>query len=158
MVPVARGLVRELAIDVVPQPISVSPVIPSPLTQLGAPVIMGPLNGGMELPPAFRDRDSRLYAPTKAARSVVATALNRLLRGRLEADAVLVANDRTRSLLPESIRSGPLPVIEGTLIRLMVDHLPGDRDPSPYGCGSLALAQPLMRWTGCGRRSCAAST
>jgi hypothetical protein len=27
--------------------------------------------------------------------------------------------------------SGPLPVIEGTLIRLQVDHLPGDRDPKP---------------------------
>ena len=26
---------------------------------------------------------------------------------------------------------GPLPVIEGTLIRLPVDHLPGDRDPEP---------------------------
>ena len=26
---------------------------------------------------------------------------------------------------------GPLPVIEGTLIRLQVDYLPGDRDPKP---------------------------
>ena len=26
---------------------------------------------------------------------------------------------------------GPLPVLEGTLIRLQVDHLPGDRDPKP---------------------------
>ena len=26
---------------------------------------------------------------------------------------------------------GALPVIEGTLIRLQVDHLPGDRDPKP---------------------------
>jgi hypothetical protein len=26
---------------------------------------------------------------------------------------------------------GPLPVIEGTLIRLQVDHLPGDRNPKP---------------------------
>ena len=26
---------------------------------------------------------------------------------------------------------GPLPIIEGTLIRLQVDHLPGDRDPKP---------------------------
>ena len=26
---------------------------------------------------------------------------------------------------------GELPVIEGTLIRLAVDHLPGDRDPKP---------------------------
>ncbi|MBV9092838.1 MAG: glycosyltransferase family 4 protein [Streptosporangiaceae bacterium] len=104
MVPVARRLVRELAIEVVHQPISVSPVIPSPLTRLGAPVVMGPLNGGMELPPSFRNRDSRLYALTKAARPVVASALNGLMRGRAEADVVLVANDRTRLLLPESAR------------------------------------------------------
>jgi len=26
---------------------------------------------------------------------------------------------------------GPLPVIDGTLVRLQVDHLPGDRDPKP---------------------------
>jgi hypothetical protein len=26
---------------------------------------------------------------------------------------------------------GPLPIIEGTLIGLQVDHLPGDRDPQP---------------------------
>ena len=104
MVPVVRRLVRELAIDVVHQPISVSPVIPSPLTRLGAPVVMGPLNGGMELPPSFRNRDSHLYALTKAARPVAATVLNGLMRGRAQADAVLVANDRTRSLLPESVR------------------------------------------------------
>jgi len=28
-------------------------------------------------------------------------------------------------------RDGPLPVIEGTLVRLQVDRLPGDRDPKP---------------------------
>jgi len=104
MVPVARRLVRELAIDVVHQPISVSPVIPSPLTRLGAAVVMGPLNGGMELPPAFTGRDSSLYALTKAVRPVAATALNRLMHGRPEADVVLVANDRTRALLPRSAR------------------------------------------------------
>ena len=54
--------------------------------------------------------------------------------------------------------SGDLPVIEGTLIRLQVDHLPGDRDPGPCGCGTPAPALPQMRWTGPGRRSCAAST
>jgi DDE superfamily endonuclease len=29
------------------------------------------------------------------------------------------------------VHDGPLPVIEGTLIRLQVDHLPGDRHPKP---------------------------
>lgn len=104
MVPVARRLVRDLAIDVVHQPISVSPVIPSPLARLGAPVVMGPLNGGMELPPAFAARDSRLSALIKAARPVVATVLNGFIRGRPQADVVFVANERTRSLLPGSVR------------------------------------------------------
>ena len=33
---------------------------------------------------------------------------------------------------------GPLPVIEGTLIRLQVDHLPGDRTRNRCGCGGHA--------------------
>jgi hypothetical protein len=33
---------------------------------------------------------------------------------------------------------GPLPVIDGTLIRLAVDHLPGDRDPKPVWLWSSA--------------------
>ena len=33
---------------------------------------------------------------------------------------------------------GDLPVIEGTLIRLQVDHLPGDRDPKPVWLWSSA--------------------
>jgi len=38
--------------------------------------------------------------------------------------------------------AGPLPVIEGTLIRLRVDHLPGDRDPKPVW-----LPAAADRWT-----------
>src|SRR5947207_577190 len=33
---------------------------------------------------------------------------------------------------------GPLPVIDGTLVRLQVDHLPGDRDPKPVWLWSSA--------------------
>jgi glycosyltransferase involved in cell wall biosynthesis len=95
MVPVVRRLVGELEIDVVHQP----------LTRLGAAVVMGPLNGGMELPPSFRNRDSRLYALTKAARPAAAAVLNGLMRGRRHADMVLVANERTRALLPRSVRN-----------------------------------------------------
>jgi hypothetical protein len=53
---------------------------------------------------------------------------------------------------------GELPIIEGTLVRLQVDHLPGDRDPSRYGCGPPAPAPPPPTSTGSGRRSCAGST
>ncbi|MBV9382870.1 MAG: glycosyltransferase family 4 protein [Streptosporangiaceae bacterium] len=126
MVPVARRLVRELAIDVVHQPISVSPVIPSPLTRLGARVIMGPLNGGMELPPSFRKRDWSLYALTKAARPVAAAVLNGLVRGRARADVILVANDRTRALLPRSVRKR---AIELSDIGVVLDSWPARNEP-----------------------------
>jgi glycosyltransferase involved in cell wall biosynthesis len=112
MVPLIRRLVRDLAIDVVHQPISVSPVIPSPLTRLGAPVVMGPLDGGMHLPPAFRGRDSRLYALTKSVRPAVASALNTILSGRRKAEAVLVANERTRMLLPQMVRNQAIEVCD----------------------------------------------
>ena len=127
MVPAIRRLVRELAIDVVHQPISVSPVTPSPLRRLGAPVVMGPLNGGMELPPAFADRDSSLYALTKAARPVVAAVMNQIMRGRPEADVVLVANDRTRSLLPKSVRKSAIEISD---IGVVLTSWPAPDEPS----------------------------
>src|SRR3984885_15126767 len=49
--------------------------------------------------------------------------------------AVTAAWDRVHPRLTHRAawldHDGPLPVIEGTLIRLQVDHLPGDRDPKP---------------------------
>jgi hypothetical protein len=44
---------------------------------------------------------------------------------------------------------GELPVIEGTLIRLQVDHLPGDRDPKPVWLWTSvtgATAADVDRW------------
>ena len=53
---------------------------------------------------------------------------------------------------------GNLPVIEGTLIRLQVDYLPGDRDPKPVWLWWSAPEPRLPTWTGAGSRSCAGST
>jgi len=136
MVPVVRRLVRDLAIDVVHQPISVSPVIPSPLTRLGAPVVMGPLNGGMNMPPGFGARDSSLTALTKSVRPVAAKVMNEVVRGRLNADAVLVANDRTRSLLPRSVRET---AIELSDIGVVLDSWPL---PSQSPIAPAAAARP----------------
>jgi hypothetical protein len=56
--------------------------------------------------------------------------------------AVAAAWDRVHSRLTHRCawldHDGPLPVIEGTLIRLHVDHLPGDRDPKPVWLWSSA--------------------
>ena len=37
---------------------------------------------------------------------------------------------------------GPLPVLDGTLIRLQVDHLPGDRHPKPVWLWCSATSVP----------------
>ena len=54
---------------------------------------------------------------------------------------------------------GELPIIEGTLIRLQVERLPGDRDPKPVWLWSSRTgATTGRRGPAAGRRSCAAST
>ncbi|MGN9789337.1 hypothetical protein ACTMTF_48675 [Nonomuraea sp. ZG12] len=42
---------------------------------------------------------------------------------------------------------GDLPVLPGTLIRLQVEHLPGDRDPKPVWLWSSRTDAPPDRWT-----------
>jgi hypothetical protein len=45
--------------------------------------------------------------------------------------------------------TGELPIIEGTLIRLRVEHLPGDRDPKPvwlWTSATGATAADVDRW------------
>ncbi len=52
-----------------------------------------------------------------------------------------------------------LPVVEGTLIRLAVDHLPGQRDADPVRAVAVFPRRaPQAKSTAPGRRSCAAST
>jgi glycosyltransferase involved in cell wall biosynthesis len=96
----ARRLVREHGITVVHQPMPVSPREPSTLHGLGAPVLIGPMNGGMDYPPAFRRHrgiaERVLYAVGRAS----ATVLNRLMPGKRRAATLIVANRRTREALP----------------------------------------------------------
>jgi hypothetical protein len=54
-----RRLVERERIDVVHQPMPVSPREPSLLYGFGVPVVIGPMNGGMEWPPAFRPAGGR---------------------------------------------------------------------------------------------------
>ena len=68
--------------------------------------------------------------------------------------AVTAAWDRVHPRLTHRAawldHDGDLPVIEGTLIRLTVDHLPGDRDPKPvwlwYSCTGTAPADVDRCW------------
>lgn len=152
MLPAVRRLVRDLAIDVVHQPLSVSPVTPSPLARLGAPVVMGPLLGGMDLPPAFRDRDSVLAALVKKARPAVARIANLVIRGRLKADVLLVANERTRALLPSRARrhavTAPCIGVELESWPVPGNPRPASGETGPGGITRFLFIGRLVDWKG----------
>ncbi len=96
----ARDMVRVGLADVVHQPIPVSPAAPSLLFGLGAPVIIGPMNGGMSYPPGYEDFESRAARLFVALGRPLAGLVNRLIPGKRRAALLLVANERTRRALP----------------------------------------------------------
>ncbi len=96
----ARRLAQEKRIDLVHEPIPVSPLLPSLMYDVGAPVVMGPMNGGMTYPPGFREYEpaiERRFVPFGRA---LANFANWLIPGKARATALLVANERTRRALP----------------------------------------------------------
>jgi len=93
---IARELVRAHRIDVVHQPMPVSPREPSMMYALGAPVLIGPMNGGMDYPPAFHRARGFLERLLLGAGRFSAALLNRLMPGKRRAAMLLVANERTR--------------------------------------------------------------
>jgi glycosyltransferase involved in cell wall biosynthesis len=127
-----RGVVREHNIDVVHQPIGIAPGVPSPLRKLGAPLVIGPLNGGLSMPPAFRNRDPGLARATQALRKPVAAAAHRLAPGKREAAVVLVANERTKTLLPTGVRGRVIDMPESAVVVAdwpAKDHFGDDGSP-----------------------------
>lgn len=105
-------LVCEHKIDIVHEPMPVSPKYPSLMFALGAPVIIGPLNGGMEFPPAFQNRQSRLVKLTVGLIRRFSDLVNHLFPGKLRAQTLVVANERTRQALPAGVRGKIIELVE----------------------------------------------
>ncbi len=99
-------------INVVHQPIPVSPRAPSFICKLGVPVVMGPMNGGMDYPQAFRDVESWLTRVSVSLGRRGANLINRLIPGKRLASILLVANERTRQALPSCVEGEVIEVPE----------------------------------------------
>jgi glycosyltransferase involved in cell wall biosynthesis len=109
---IVRRLVRKYKIDIVHEPMPVSPKYPSLMFALGAPVIIGPLNGGMEFPPAFQYRQSQLVKLTVNLIRQFSDLVNHLLPGKITAQTLVVANERTRQALPTGVRGKIIELVE----------------------------------------------
>lgn len=104
---IAKSIIKSHGITVVHQPTPVSPKTPSFFFALGAPVIIGPMNGGMKMPEGYADRsDSKWYTNLFVfVGRLCSEAMNVVIPGKYLADTLLVANARTRHALPK-FRSG----------------------------------------------------
>jgi glycosyltransferase involved in cell wall biosynthesis len=108
----ARSLIKQYGIDVVHQPMPVSPREPSMMYGLGAPVVIGPMNGGLDYPPAFRTRSPLIERLFMAVGRCSASALNRLMPGKRRAAFLLVANALTRRSLPSGVARRVVELVE----------------------------------------------
>ena len=109
---IIRELVKAHAIDVVHEPIPVSPKAPSLMWGLGAAVVIGPLNGGMGYPEAFRRERNFISELALDSGRALANFVNLLLPGKRRADIVLVANRRTQEALPTGIAGQVIELVE----------------------------------------------
>ena len=89
-------LVSEHQSDVVHEPTPVSATFPSLMFGLGAPVAMGPLNTAVKFPLAFRSRQNPTIDILIAIAHQCVDFFNRHLPGKIKAETMLVANDRTQ--------------------------------------------------------------
>jgi peptidoglycan/LPS O-acetylase OafA/YrhL/glycosyltransferase involved in cell wall biosynthesis len=128
---VARRLVAESGVRVVHQPMPVSPREPSLLAGLGAPVVIGPLNGNMEFPPAFRRRDGALVGLLERCARGFTGVMNTLFPGKREAAAVLVANERTGRGLPGGLTGRVLQIVENGVDMTLWGAQPAAEPPEP---------------------------
>jgi glycosyltransferase involved in cell wall biosynthesis len=128
---IARRLVAEEGIDVVHEPIPVSPKQPSVMFDVGAPVVVGPMNGGMEFPPGFAQRQGRLERLTMWTARKLAGWMNRVIPGKRKAAVLLVANARTREALPKGIEGVPIVelVENGVDVSRFAPHEPRKGEP-----------------------------
>ena len=97
----ARRIVRLKKIDIIHEPAPVSAILPSAMFKLQAPVVIGPMNGGMTFPAAFSYMASKseklLYIIVRFFSSIY----NIVIPGKLFATILLVANQRTKESLPK---------------------------------------------------------
>jgi len=116
-----RLLARQLAggghVDVVLEPSPITPKGLSFMYRLGVPVVIGPLCGGMEFPPAFRSLDSWLTRTVITLSRALSSLANRIVPGKLEADVLLVANAQTERALPRGVRGRLMQLFESGVDR-----------------------------------------
>lgn len=142
---IIRRLVPQVGATVVHQPTPVSPTYPSWICGLGVPVVIGPMNGGMQYPPAFKGRQSVFERCAFWIARSVSPLINGLVPGKRRAAVLLVANERTRLALPKGL---PPPVVQlaenGIDVRIWRGYSVAPNTKSTPSCGRFIFMGRLI--------------
>ena len=109
---VAKELAARNLIDVVLEPSPITPKGLSFMYDVGVPVVIGPMCGGMEFPPAFRKMDSWVTRGLVKVGRVLSQVANRLVPGKIDAMTLLVANELTEKALPHGVKGQVIRLFE----------------------------------------------
>ena len=145
---IVRDLVAQHDVDVVHEPIPVSPRQPSLMSGVGAPVVIGPMNGGMNYPPAFARSQGILERGLMWSGRIASNALNAVFRGKREAAILLVANERTRQVLPRGIKGEVIELSENGVDLDVFRRAEGSRSQSGTVRPRFAFVGRLIEWKG----------
>ncbi len=144
---IAIDLARRAQIDIVFEPAPITPKGLSFMYNVGVPVVIGPMCGGMNFPPAFADLDSRLSRMMIAVGRYLSHAANRLVPGKLRADILLTANAGTVKALPMHYRGRVIQLFESGVDLTM--WTPPDRPMArPDGTVRFVFSGRFVDWKG----------
>lgn len=108
----AKKLIAQHQIDLIFEPAPITPKGLSFMYNMEVPVVIGPLSGGLEFPPAFRYMDSKFSRLSVQLSRKFSGILHRLVPGKLKANALIVANQQTKAALPKGCQGKLYSVIE----------------------------------------------
>jgi glycosyltransferase involved in cell wall biosynthesis len=106
-----RDLIANHGVQLVHQPTPISPKQPSGIMNLGVPVVIGPLNGDINYPPAFSYMENKVVKASVALGRTGGKLANYIVPGKRQAAAILVSNERTRRALPKAIKGRVISLI-----------------------------------------------
>ena len=146
---IVRRMVKSRGIRVIHQPTPVSPRAPSLMFGLGAPVIIGPMNGGMEYPPAYRRRFEGVLTRVLVKFGRVWSHLaNLCVPGKYFAARLLVANERTRRALPLGCKRRAAILVENGVLDVDSPELIKEKLSRPPSPASFVFVGRLIDWKG----------
>jgi len=115
---------------------------------VGAPVVIGPMNGGMDYPAGFRDRENQWERLAVWLGRTLRDVMNWLMPGKRRAAVLLVSNRRTREMLART--HAPVVEVVENGVDLGLWRPPDDRGPPAPSDGGVRFVYVgrLVDWKG----------